>query len=181
MQIKLPTNDFYIPSEDTFFIAEHLENAKGKKALDIGTGSGYLTKILSSNFLDVVATDINFNSLASHKSKKENLVCCNGANAFKCKFDLIVCNLPYLPSEKVVDRTVDGGKEGIEVPLEIIKSVLGRINQNGRFLFLTSSLANYQKLIKQTKKLGFDVKIIANKKLFFEKLFLVEAKLKTKV
>jgi release factor glutamine methyltransferase len=42
-------------------------------------------------------------------------------------------------------------------------------------IFLTSSLANYTKLIKLTESLGFKVKIVATKKLFFEELILVEA------
>jgi len=83
--------------------------------------------------------------------------------------------MPYLPSDEVLDRTIDGGKEGIEVPLEIIRTVLDRLEKNGRFLFLTSSLANSQKLINQTKKLGFMIKIIAKKKLFFEELILIKA------
>ena len=83
--------------------------------------------------------------------------------------------MPYLPSDEVLDRTIDGGKEGIEVPLEIIRTVLDRLDKNGRFLFLTSSLANFQKLINQTKKLGFKIKIIAKKKIFFEELILIKA------
>jgi len=43
-------------------------------------------------------------------------------------------------------------------------------------LFVTSSLANYEKLIKKTKELGFNVNIVARKKLFFEELILFEAK-----
>lgn len=83
--------------------------------------------------------------------------------------------MPYLPSEEILDRTTDGGEEGIEVPFEIIRTVLDRLDKNGRFLFLTSSLANFQKLLNQTKKLGFEIKIIAKKKLFFEELILIKA------
>ncbi len=178
LQNKFLKHDLYEPAEDTFFIADNLKNIKGAMALDIGAGTGYLTKILSSKFNFVVSTDIDFNSLKSHGVLTENCICCFGANALKCKFDLIVCNMPYLPSEQILDQTVDGGKAGIEVPFEIIKSSLDRIKENGRFLFLTTSLANYDKLFKQTKNLGFDINIIARKKLFFEELILVEARLK---
>ncbi len=83
--------------------------------------------------------------------------------------------MPYLPSEKISDQTVDGGKDGLEVPLKIIVSAKKCIKKGGKFLFLTSSLANYQELIKKTKLLGFNVRILAKKKLFFEELILVEA------
>jgi len=175
-QNKLLKNDWYYPAEDTFFIAENLKTIKGENALDIGAGLGYLTKILLAKFSNVVATDIDFNSLKSQKPKMENCICCYGASALKCKFDLIVCNMPYLPSEEIVDKTIDGGHEGIEVPLEIIKTVLDRIKKNGRLLFLTSSLANYPKLLDQTKRLGFNARILARKKLFFEELLLIEAR-----
>ena len=40
-------------------MADNIENEKGDFALDIGSGSGYLTKLLSENFSFVVGTDIN--------------------------------------------------------------------------------------------------------------------------
>ena len=54
MENKFLQNDEYPPSEDTFFIANNIENEKGDYALDIGSGSGYLTKLLSKNFAFVV-------------------------------------------------------------------------------------------------------------------------------
>jgi len=56
----------------------------------------------------------------------------------------------------------------------IIKSASQRIGESGKIIFLTSSLANYSILIKLCESLGFDVKIVARKKLFYEELLLVE-------
>jgi len=81
-----------------------------------------------------------------------------------------------LPSEKISDITVDGGREGVKIPIEIIMSIKDCIKKDGKMLFLTSSLANYKKLLEKTKMLGFEVRIIATKKLFFEELILVEAR-----
>jgi len=53
------SSDPYAPAEDTYFLEDNLVNEKGKYALDIGTGSGYLTRTLSRNFLQVIATDID--------------------------------------------------------------------------------------------------------------------------
>ncbi len=174
MQKNLSKNESYRPAEDTFFLADYLENEKGASALDIGTGSGYLAKILSSNFSLVVATDVDFHSLRAQNEKFPNLICCNAADAIRIKFDLIVCNMPYLPSEKLSDRTIDGGKDGVEIPLKIIKSAKRCLDNNGKFLFLVSSLGNFQNLLEKTKDLGFDVQIIGTKKLFYEKLILVK-------
>jgi len=170
------SNEQYSPADDTFFLADYIQKEKGQSALDIGTGRGFLANVLSSNFSYVVTTDIDLESLKSQKSKFPFSICCNAADALRHEFDLIVCNMPYLPSEQVSDKTIDGGKEGMEVPLRIIESSKNCLRRGGKILFLTSTLANYQKLIEKTKKLGFNVKIVARKKLFFEELLLVEAR-----
>lgn len=174
MQNKL--SDIYTPAEDTFFLAECIEKERGESALEIGTGSGYLAGILQKNFDFVVATDIDFGVLRGQAAKIQNKICCDGANALGKKFDLIVCNLPYLPSEKIIDKTTDGGPEGLLVPLGIIESANHCIKPGGKMLFLTSSLANYQKLIEKVQSLGFSATIMAKKKLFFEELIIMEMK-----
>ena len=175
MQNKSLKNDEYPPSEDTFFIANNIENETGEFALDVGSGSGYLTKLLSENFSYVVGTDINFNVLKNQTYKTENLICCHSSDALNNKFDFIVCNLPYLATDEILDIATDGGVEGFEIPKKIFDSVCGNIKENGKFVFVTSSLSNYQKLIDYAQNLGLKTRIIAKKKLFFEELILVEA------
>lgn len=171
---KESVNNYYKPAEDTIFLANYLENEKGKSALDIGTGSGFLAQILSQNFGFVVATDINISALKKAHEIVDNCICCNAADAFHTNFDLIVCNLPYLPSEKLLDPAVDGLHEGVEIPHIIIRSAIKKIGTGGKMIFLTSSLANYNELIKIAGSLGLDAKIVGKKKLFFEELILVE-------
>ena len=176
MQKKFYSNEEYPPSEDTFFIASNIENEDGISALDVGSGSGYLTKMLSEKFSFVIGTDINFDVLTNQTYKTQNIVCCNGADAINYEFDLIVCNLPYLATDKILDIATDGGKDGFEIPKKIFDSVIKNVRKGGKFIFVTSSLSNYQKLIDYAQKLGLNAKIIAKKKLFFEELILVEAK-----
>lgn len=178
MQNKFSNNEPYPPSEDTFFLDDNLVNEKGNLALDIGTGSGYLTRILSRNFSQVIATDIDYNSLIKQNKRFENCICCDAAEPLNCKFDLIVCNMPYLQSDGILDRRVDGGKEGVDIPLKIIKSAIKCLNDSGKLLFITSTLANYEKLIEESKKLGLKITIVARKKLFFEELLLIDARKK---
>lgn len=173
----MQSNSRYEPAEDTFFLADHIQSEKGKSALEIGTGSGYLTKILEKNFDFVVATDIDYTTISTQDEKIQNGICCMGADALGAQFDFIICNLPYLPSDDITDRTVDGGREGLEIPIQIIKSAKYRLKPGGKMLYLTSSLANYTKLMRETELMGFDVRILAKKKLFFEELIIVEAKL----
>ena len=89
---------------------------------------------------------------------------------------MIICNLPYLATNEIIDIATDGGIEGVEIPSKIIKSALSCLNESGKFIFVTSSLSNYKKLIHNINLEGFSAKILARKKLFFEELILVEVK-----
>lgn len=169
-------NEYYIPSEDSFFFAKYIEKEKGYSALDIGTGSGILAEVLSKNFKLVVATDTNIFALKQAHKIIGNCICCNSADAFKTCFDLIVCNLPYLPSENLMDPAVDGMRNGVQIPSMILQSASRVVGNYGKILFLTSSLANYVELIGFCNSLGFKSSIVAKKRLFYEELILVECR-----
>lgn len=175
MQKKFTPSEEYEPSEDTFFLAEYIEKEKGQSALDVGSGSGYLTKLLSQNFSFVIGTDINFPVLKNQTYKTKNLICCNASDALNYEFDLVICNLPYLATDEILDIATDGGYEGFEIPKKILDSIYDKIAPTGKLLFMTSSLSNFQKLIAYAQNLGLKSQIIAKKKLFFEELILVES------
>ena len=156
-------------------MADHIEDETGRTALDVGSGSGYLTKLLCRNFSLVVGTDINFGVLSKQTYRTENLVCCHGSDALRARFDLIVCNLPYLATSEILDVATDGGHEGFEVPKKILDSVHRNIGEDGKFVFVTSSLSNHKRLTDYAQSLGMKARIVAKKKLFFEELILVEA------
>jgi len=171
----LSESEPYPPSEDTFFLADYIKNEKGECALDIGTGSGYLAALLEKSFSLVVASDLVFNVLKKHEYFTTNNVCCNGADAINQQFDLVICNMPYLNTDDVSDVRTDGGKDGLEIPIKIIDSAKPQIKTGGKFIYVTSSLSDFKKLISYTKLEGFDVSILAKKILFFEELILVNA------
>ena len=83
--------------------------------------------------------------------------------------------MPYLATDEILDIATDGGHEGFEIPKKIIDSIYDQIATKGKFLFVTSSLSNFQKLISYAQNLGLNSQIIAKKKLFFEELILVES------
>lgn len=175
LQKKSFKDSEYLPAEDTFFLEDHIINEKGYSALEIGSGSGYLTKALSKSFSLVVGTDINFYALKNQTYKTANLICCNGADALREKFDLVICNLPYLATDEIIDVATDGGTDGVQIPIAIIRSGKNCIKPNGKFLYVTTTLSNYNELMQLTEAEGFNVRILARKKMFYEELLIIEA------
>ena len=62
-------------------MADYIEKESGLSALDVGSGSGYLTKLLGETFSFVVGTDIDFDVLKNQSYKTKNLICCSGSDA----------------------------------------------------------------------------------------------------
>jgi release factor glutamine methyltransferase len=174
----------YRPAEDTFFMADIIKNYKGNFALEVGIGSGYLTRSLCSNFDFVVGTDINFDSIVYAKSttlynyRNKLLICTSLGSALKFKFDLIISNPPYLPNDPqgigFEDNAIYGGKEGIEFTLQFLNSILPLIKENGKILLLRSSLSNIKKMDNLIGECFYQQRVLARKNLFFESLEIVE-------
>ena len=80
-----------------------------------------------------------------------------------------------MATDEILDIATDGGPEGFEIPKKIFDSVRCNLKKNGKFVFVTSSLSNYEKLISYARELGWHTKILSKKNLFFEELILVEA------
>ena len=100
--------------------------------MEIGTGPGYITRVLEKKFKIVIGTDINLQVLLG---RKENAVMVQLRNGF----EVIVCNMPYLATDTIEDVATDGGPGGILVPSKIIRSAVPHLAAGGRFYFVTSS------------------------------------------
>ena len=168
----------YAPSEDSFLLAECVRLYRGGRALEIGVGSGIILEALEARFDSVAGTDIDLESLRSCKGRSRALlVCCDAASAFSTykRFDLIVSNPPYLPSdEKVVDRTVHGGPSGFETTIEFLESALPLLAENGRILVVVSSLADSTGLGNFAARENLKRKLKMEKTLFYETLSVIE-------
>ena len=186
----------YTPSDDTFLLADCIRHYSGSRALEIGVGSGLLLDILEKNFTYVAGSDIDLQALQyckqQQKSKKKKtttssanvlLVCCDAGSAFGIgKFDLIVSNPPYLPNEddnnnSILDATVHGGPTGIEATMHFIDSALPLLAGDGKLLIVTSSFANSSALDKVLLENGIHKKVVKEKRLFYETLYIVELSL----
>lgn len=165
----------YVPSDDTFLLAECLRQYSGKLALEIGVGSGILLNLLEKNFATVVGSDIDLGALQHCRGRSgAMLACCDAASAFVGRFDLIVSNPPYLPDDNVKDITVHGGPAGIETTIHFIRSALPLLARGGRMLFVVSSLADSSALGRLVAEKKMRKKVIKEKSLFYETLSVIE-------
>jgi release factor glutamine methyltransferase len=172
----------YVPSDDTFLLADCIRQYNGRWALEIGVGSGLLLRILEKNFAYVAGSDINLGALrhSKQRSSKALLVCCDAASAFgTVKFDLIVSNPPYLPdhdnnNNNIRDLTVHGGPKGIETAIHFINSALPLLARDGNMLLVISSLADSSTLDNIIQENKVHKKVIKEKRLFYETLSIVQ-------
>ena len=177
----------YAPSDDTFLLADCIRQNNGRRALEIGVGSGLLLDILEKNFTYVAGCDIDLPALQHCKQKKTTtssanilLVCCDAGSAFGIdKFDLIVSNPPYLPNDEdnILDPTVYGGPMGIEATVHFINSALPLLAGDGKLLIVISSVANSSALDKVVLENNMHKKVVKEKRLFYETLSIVELSL----
>jgi release factor glutamine methyltransferase len=175
----------YTPSDDTFLLADCIRQYNGRRALEIGVGSGLLLNTLEKNFAYVAGSDIDIQALQYCKQQKTSanllLVCCDAGSAFGVgKFDLIVSNPPYLPNDdgnNLLDRTVHGGLMGIEATVHFIKSALPLLAGDGKMLIVISSFANSSDLDKALLENNMHKKVVKEKRLFYETLSIVELSL----
>lgn len=132
----------YEPREDSFLLLSVIEKQRpGENALDVGTGSGILALKLSKHAKKVIAVDINRKALKEfNKTIKKNrihnikTVHSDLFSRVSGKFDLIVFNPPYIPTEKIQFVDLDGGKNGTEIIERFLKDARKYLGKNGKIL-----------------------------------------------
>jgi len=182
----------YEPAEDSFLFAENLDIEKGAEVLDVGTGCGILGTLAAEKAANVVSVDLNphaihcakENSTLNNLRNKMAFIQAGLLTAFNenARFDLILFNAPYLPSdedeaESWIGRSWAGGINGREVIDQFISQAPPHLKANGRILMMQSTLANVEETIRKFEDCNLKASIKAERKLpFFETLTLIEAK-----
>lgn len=167
----------YKPREDSFLIQKHIKDyVKSNEVLDVGTGSGILAEESARYCKNVIACDIDKKLIKKLKKENKNkhikFVLSNLFSNIEKKFDLIMFNPPYLPSEQIKDTEIEGGKNGTEIIKRFLKQAKTFLNDEGKILLICSSLnKNIEKLFE---KYGYKFRLIDSKAFFFEKIFLYE-------
>lgn len=165
----------YPPREDSYLLLKAVQVRKGERLLDIGTGTGIIAIAAALESAEVTATDISEKALrcAEMNAKRNGVeiefVKTNIAEGLKKEFDVITFNPPYLPESGIDYGEISGALEGGDGGAEHIERMLSGISDilkpGGRVYFVASSLTNTGVLK------NFHTELIAEKKLFFERLY----------
>jgi len=165
----------YEQSEDSELLAKYVEKYAKGKVLDIGTGSGIQAEAALRFTKNVLAVDVDEESVNYVKKKGIKAKISDLFSNVWGKFDLIIFNPPYLPDEKLEDeeskKITTGGKHGYEILERFFAQVDNHLNENGKILIVFSSLTNKNKVNKIIKKNNFKFQLLESKKLFFEELY----------
>jgi release factor glutamine methyltransferase len=142
------TPDVLIPRPETEILLEEaikLIDPEGLPVLDVGTGSGILPLALAKKFaqLEIFAVDVSPKALTLAKKNTEGIGKISLLEsdlmenpALPARFQMIVANLPYIPSGQIdgLMREVrheprlalDGGADGLDLIRRLISQSAGR-------------------------------------------------------
>ncbi|EMA49052.1 MULTISPECIES: HemK2/MTQ2 family protein methyltransferase [Halococcus] len=172
-------DDVYQPAEDSDLLATAAtaDVTATDRALDVGTGSGYVAAQMQAAGAQVVGVDRNPHACRQAREAGIDAVRADLTTAFAADaFDLVTFNPPYLPTEP--DEAADdwmgvalsGGETGRAV-IEPFLADVGRVlAPDGRVLLLVSSLAGVETIVDHAAAEGFASETVTEDPFPFETL-----------
>lgn len=175
------SREVYEPSDDTQLVVralhEHEPEVHGLLAVDVGTGSGAIARVLADRGARVVAVDITPPAVADARALLGPVVMRGDLlTALRGPFDIVAFNAPYLPSsedERVegwLDHAFHGGVGGIEVSERFVRDLRRVLAPGGRAYLVTSSNADQDGLARTIAAEGFRQEKVASARFFFEEI-----------
>lgn len=163
-------------------------DASGKKGLEIGCGSGILSLVAARNGAMMVAVDSNPAAVAAtlgnarDNSLESRIVpiksdLFGGLSPLHRDFDFIICNPPYYArkARNESEKAWNGG-ENQEFLRRLSLEARRYLKPGGALLVILSSDVDVGGITAMFRDAGFRFEVIGTRRLFFERLFIFEAK-----
>lgn len=166
----------YEPSDDSFLLEKYVKKLASGRVLDMGTGSGIQTKAAEKNSDSVLGVDIDKQSIdfcnKTIKSEKISFKVSDLFSDVEGKFDTIIFNAPYLPSdERIDDPALYGGKKGYEIIGRFLSDSKKFLASRGIILLLFSSFTDKNKVDSLIMENGFGFEELERIHISFEDMY----------
>ena len=169
----------YKPAEDSLLLLTHARGRVHGSVLDMGTGSGFLAVEIASEPLvdEVVAVDVEPEAVKEAVRRAEEAGVADRidfvvSDLFRGlegrRFNWILFNPPYLPSEGAADEVSwAGGKVGDETTMRFLHEAGGYLEPDGAIILVYSSHTGLD--LGEVEKM-YTVYKLGESSLFFERL-----------
>ncbi len=150
----------YEPREDSFLLMDAVERYAYGRALDVGTGSGVQGICAALMGCKVTFVDIDARALECARGNAElngvdgEFILSNMFDKVEGRYDTIIFNPPYVPTDSVDDLTTDGGRSGREAIDRFLGEFRRYVSEDYVVLMIESSLNNYE---RDVEMFGADV------------------------
>jgi len=173
----------YQPAEDSKLLADAVVEIVGpdRRALDVGTGSGYVaTRLREEAGVDAVGIDLNPEACEQAFEAGVPVVRGDMFGPFRDgAFDVVVCNPPYLPTpperewDDWMERALSGGADGRAVVDPFLDGVGRVLAEGGEAYLLISTLTGPEAVRGYGRERGLESEVVAEESHPFEKLLVV--------
>ncbi|MCX8182278.1 MAG: methyltransferase [Candidatus Methanomethyliaceae archaeon] len=179
----------YVPCEDSFILVDSAISRTSGRVLDLCCGTGFVGLCLAERAESVTAVDLNplavknacenF-SLNGHYEKLYAIVGDLFGPLRHKGYDLIVMNPPYLLDSdwEPEDLSWSGGEKGRRVIDRFIREVGDYLNEDGRALFVQSTLNNVDESLELIADEGMRGRVVNRTDFMFEGLVVIEIEMR---
>ncbi|WP_254274086.1 HemK2/MTQ2 family protein methyltransferase [Haloarcula marina] len=169
----------YQPAEDSALLADAARERvnEGDRALDVGTGSGYVAAAMADAGADALGVDLNPEACRQARENGVPVVRGDLLSPFRDGvFDLVAFNPPYLPTPEEkewddwMEHALSGGEDGRRLVDPFLDGVGRVLASGGEALLLVSSLTDPEAVRAYARERDLVGERIASEKHPYEEL-----------